>query len=206
MSEPSIAIEPNKVEPSKAEHKTITLYHGSPATFSAIDPEQIGLGQNFVGRGFYTDTSPLGVQYVMEEINHQNFHIYELEIPSNSIILDRWDDSSLTDELRERIREAGKTVHQQFTENGNPSRSDLGERLASCEKVNETFISLASSPQGMSILKEAGIDALKDNSYLSEIQQQLISKTCDTGTTRFRNPAGCSCCEEGIVGRQVVPK
>ncbi|AZS59335.1 type II secretion protein E (plasmid) [Pectobacterium parmentieri] len=39
---------------------------------------------------------------------------------------------------------------------------------------------------------------------LSEIQQQLISKTCDTGTTRFRNPAGCSCCEEGIVGRQVV--
>ncbi|MDX6917816.1 LPD7 domain-containing protein [Pectobacterium carotovorum] len=174
VSEPSIAIEPNKVEPSNTEHKTITLYHGSPATFSAIDSEKIGLGQNFVGRGFYTDTSPLGVQYVMEEINHQNFHIYELEIPSNSIILDRWDDSSLTDELRERIREAGKTVHQQFIENGNPSRSDLGERLASCEKVNETFISLASSPQGMSILKEAGIGALKDNSYVAIVNTDLI--------------------------------
>jgi type II secretory ATPase GspE/PulE/Tfp pilus assembly ATPase PilB-like protein len=39
---------------------------------------------------------------------------------------------------------------------------------------------------------------------LSDIQQQLISETCDTGTTRFRNQTGCNCCEEGIIGRQVV--
>lgn len=39
---------------------------------------------------------------------------------------------------------------------------------------------------------------------LSESQKQLISETCDIGTTRFRNQAGCKCCEEGIVARRVV--
>lgn len=44
-------------------------------------------------------------------------------------------------------------------------------------------------------------DVVKD---LSESQQQLISETCDIDTARFRNQAGCKCCEEGIVARRVV--
>lgn len=156
------------------ERETITLYHGSPATFSAIDSEKIGLGQNLVGRGFYTDTSVLGVHYAMEEINHKDYHVYELEIPSASIILDRWDSSSLTDELRERIREAGKAVHQQLIEKGETSQSELGDKLADREKIDSAFLIFASSPQGMSILKEAGITALKDNSYITIVNTDLI--------------------------------
>ncbi|WP_239101951.1 helix-turn-helix domain-containing protein, partial [Pantoea agglomerans] len=163
---PAAKINDLPATPPSTQHETITLYHGSPATFSAIDSEKIGLGQNFVGRGFYTDTSVSGVHYVMEEINHRDYHVYELEIPSNSIILDRWDGSSLTDELRERIREAGKT--------GDTSRSELGNRLADSEKVDAAFFDLASSPEGMSILKEAGIDALKDNSYIAIVNTDLI--------------------------------
>ncbi|MBP2157404.1 LPD7 domain-containing protein [Erwinia rhapontici] len=156
------------------ERETVTLYHGSPATFSAIDSEKLGAGQNFMGRAFYTDTSVSGVHYAMEEINHQNYHVYELEIPSASNILDRWDSSSLTDELRERIREAGKTLDQQLTEKGETSQLGIGDKLADCEKIDATFFMYASSPQGTSILKEAGIDALKDNSYIAIINTDLI--------------------------------
>lgn len=166
------------------ERETITLYHGSPATFSAIDPEKIGLGQNFMGRGFYTDNSVIGVQYAMEEINHPSYHIYELEIPSDSIILDRWDSSSLTDELRERIRQAGKTVDQQLTDKGETSRLGAGERLAGCEKIDATFFMYANSPEGMSVLKEAGIVGLKDNSYIAIVNTDLIDNV------RLRSAAG----------------
>lgn len=161
-------------ETPAAEREIITLYHGSPATFSAIDSEKIGMGQNFMGHGFYTDTSELGVHYVMEEINHQDYHVYELEIPSGSVILDRWDSSSLTDELRERIREAGKKVDQQLTEQGLTSRLGTGDSLAGCEKINEQFFRYADSPEGARILKEAGIDALKDNSYIAIVNTDLI--------------------------------
>lgn len=156
------------------ERETITLYHGSPAAFSAIDPEKIGQGQNFMGRGFYTDSSVSGVHYAMEEINHPDYHIYELEIPSGSIILDRWDSSSLTDALRERIRLAGKTVDQQLTDKGETSRLGAGERLAGCEKIDATFFMYANSPEGMSVLKEAGIVGLKDNSYIAIVNTDLI--------------------------------
>lgn len=159
---------------SATERETITLYHGSPAAFSAIDPEKIGQGQNFMGRGFYTDSSVSGVHYAMEEINHPDYHIYELEIPSDAIILDRWDSSSLTDALRERIRQAGKTVDQQLTEKGETSRLGAGERLADCENIDATFFMYANSPEGMSILKEAGIAALKDNSYIAIVNTDLI--------------------------------
>ncbi|MGV4043516.1 LPD7 domain-containing protein [Citrobacter portucalensis] len=158
----------------KAGRETITLFHGSPAAFSAIDSEKIGLGQNLVGRGFYTDTSVLGVHYVMEEINHKDYHVYELEIPSESVVLDRWDNSTLTEELRARIREAGNSGHQQLNENESISRSELGNKLADSKAIDDTFLNFASSPQGMSILKEAGIDALKDNSYVAIINTDLI--------------------------------
>ncbi|AVF38213.1 LPD7 domain-containing protein [Rahnella sikkimica] len=160
--------------PPATERETITLYHGSPATFSAIDAEKIGSGQNFMGRGFYTDTSVIGLHYAMEEINHPDYHVYELEIPSHSIILDRWDSSSLTDALRERIREAGKTFDQQRIEKGDTSRLGIGDSLADCEKIDATFFMHASSPEGMRILNEAGIDALKDNSYIAIINTDLI--------------------------------
>ncbi|MGV6482016.1 LPD7 domain-containing protein [Pantoea agglomerans] len=157
-----------------ADRETITLYHGSPATFSAIDPEKIGLGQNFMGRGFYTDNSVTGVHYAMEEINHPDYHVYELEIPSHSVILDRWDSSSLTDALRERIRDAGKKVDQQLTEKGETTRLGIGDSLADCEKIDASFFKYADSPEGMRILKEAGIDALKDNSYVAIVNTDLI--------------------------------
>ncbi|MDI9280086.1 DUF5710 domain-containing protein [Pantoea sp. EABMAA-21] len=160
--------------PAAPVRDTITLYHGSPATFSAVDPEKIGLGQNFMGRGFYTDNSVTGVQYAMEEINHPDYHVYELEIPSHSVILDRWDSSSLTDALRDRIREAGKTVDQELTAKGETSRLGYGDLLAGCEKIDAPFFQYASSPEGMRILKEAGIDALKDNSYIAIVNTDLI--------------------------------
>ncbi len=149
----------------KSGHDTITLYHGSPATFSGIDSEKIGLGQNLVGKGFYTDTSVLGVHYVMEEINHKDYYVYELDIPSDAVVLDRHDNSTLTDALRERIREAGK---------GDISRAETGNKLAASETIDDTFLMLASSPNGMSILKEAGIAALKDNSYVAIVNTDLI--------------------------------
>jgi len=160
--------------PAAPVRDTITLYHGSPATFSAVDPEKIGLGQNFMGRGFYTDNSVTGVQYAMEEINHPDYHVYELDIPSHSVILDRWDSSSLTDALRDRIREAGKTVDQELTAKGETSRLGYGELLAGCEKIDAPFFQYAGSPEGMRILKEAGIDALKDNSYIAIVNTDLI--------------------------------
>lgn len=165
---------PENDKSQKTGSETITLFHGSPATFSALDSEKIGLGQNLVGRGFYTDKSISGVQYVMEEINHKDYHIYELEIPSKSVILDRWDNSTLTDELRERIREAGKSGHQKLNEHESVSRADIGNKLADSKTIDNTFLNFASSPQGMSILKEAGIDALKDNSYVAIINTDLI--------------------------------
>lgn len=173
-AKPTTATAPDKAVRPETERETITLYHGSPATFSAIDTEKTGAGQNLVGRGFYTDTSVTGVHYVMEEINHKDYHIYECEIPSDAIILDRLDSSSLTDELRERIREAGKTVHQQLTESGENSQPDLGDRLADCEKIDNTFLMFAGSLQGMRILQAAGIDALKDNSYVAIVNTDLI--------------------------------
>lgn len=160
--------------PAAPVRDTITLYHGSPATFSAVDPEKIGQGQNFMGRGFYTDNSVTGVHYAMEEINHPDYHVYELEIPSHSVILDRWDSSSLTDALRDRIREAGKTVDQELTAKGETSRLGYGDLLAGCEKIDAPFFQYASSPEGMRILKEAGIDALKDNSYIAIVNTDLI--------------------------------
>ncbi|MBS0883170.1 helix-turn-helix domain-containing protein [Pantoea sp. JGM49] len=165
---------------------TITLYHGSPAAFSAVDPEKIGLGQNFMGRGFYTDNSVTGVQYAMEEINHPDYHVYELEIPSHSVILDRWDSSTLTDALRDRIREAGKTVDQALTAKGETSRLGYGDLLAGCEKIDATFFQYAGSPEGMRILKEAGIDALKDNSYVAIVNTDLIDNV------RLRSAEGAS--------------
>ena len=165
---------------------TITLYHGSPAAFSAVDPEKIGLGQNFMGRGFYTDNSVTGVQYAMEEINHPDYHVYELEIPSHSVILDRWDSSTLTDALRDRIREAGKTVDQALTAKGETSRLGYGDLLAGCEKIDATFFQYAGSPEGMLILKEAGIDALKDNSYVAIVNTDLIDNV------RLRSAEGAS--------------
>jgi len=153
---------------------TITLYHGSPSTFSSIDSEKIGLGQNFVGRGFYTDTTVLGVHYVMEEINHEDYHVYALDLPADATILDRFDNSSLTDDLRNRIREAGSTIHQRLVENGEPSRASLGDDMANCKEIDGAFLNYASSPQGMSILKEAGVDALKENSYIAVVNTDLV--------------------------------
>lgn len=169
-----------------AERETITLYHGSPASFSAIDDEKIGAGQNFVGRGFYTDTSVTGVHYAMEEINHKDYHVYELEIPSGSVILDRWDSASLTDALRDRIRAAGKSIDQQRTAQGETSGQGIGELLADCEKIDATFFMHAGSPEGMRILKEAGIDALKDNSYIAIVNTDLIDNV------RLRSAVGAA--------------
>lgn len=169
---------------SVAERGSLTLYHGSPSTFSAIDTDKIGLGQNFVGRGFYTDTSAPGVHYAMEEINHANYYVYELNIPADAIILDRFDSSSLTSELRERIREAGKKVDQQLTNKEDFSQSGLGDALADSEKIDATFFMYASTPRGMSILKEAGVDALKDNSYIAIINTDCIENV------RLRSASG----------------
>ncbi|HDG1683194.1 TPA: DNA primase [Kluyvera ascorbata] len=165
---------PESQPSADAGRETMTLYHGSPATFSAIDAEKIGLGQNLVGKGFYTDTSVLGVHYVMEEINHKDYHVYEVEIPADSVVLDRRDNSTLTDELRERIRHAGKTAGQQHKDDGDSSRPDMANKLADSEKIDDTFLMFASTPQGMNILKEAGVTALKDNSYVAIINTDLI--------------------------------
>ena len=172
---PTAPVLPPESQPSAAAgRETITLYHGSPATFSAIDSEKIGLGQNLVGKGFYTDTSVSGVHYAMEEINHQNYYVYEVEIPSDSVVLDRWNNATLTDELRERIRNAGKSVDLQDKENAGISRSEMANKLADSEKIDETFLQFAGSARGMSILKEAGVAALKDNSYVAIINTDLV--------------------------------
>ena len=172
---PTAPVLPPESQPSAAAgRETITLYHGSPATFSAIDSEKIGLGQNLVGKGFYTDTSVSGVHYAMEEINHQNFYVYEVEIPSDSLVLDRWNNASFTDELRERIRSAGKSVDLPHKENEGISRSEMANKLADSEKIDGTFLQFASSEQGMNILKEAGVAALKDNSYVTIINTDLV--------------------------------
>lgn len=168
----------------EAGREPLTLYHGSPSAFSAIDTDKIGLGQNFVGRGFYTDTSAPGVHYAMEEINHTNYYVYELNIPADSVILDRFDSSSLTNELRERIRDAGKKVDQQLTNEEDSSQSGLGDKLADSEKIDATFFMHASTPRGMSILKEAGVDALKDNSYIAVINTDCIENV------RLRSASG----------------
>ena len=110
----------------------------------------------------------------MEEINHKDYHIYELEIPSYSVILDRWDNSTFTDELRERIKNAGKTGDLQLKGNDGISRSEIANRLADSEKIDENFLKFASSAQGMSILKEAGVAALKENSYVTIINTDLV--------------------------------
>ncbi len=172
---PAAPVQPPEIQASAVTgRETMTLFHGSPATFSAIDSDKIGLGQNLVGKGFYTDTSVLGVHYVMEEINHKDYHIYELEIPSYSVILDRWDNSTFTDELRERIKNAGKTGDLQLKGNDGISRSEIANRLADSEKIDENFLKFASSAQGMSILKEAGVAALKENSYVTIINTDLV--------------------------------
>ncbi|MGS6327048.1 hypothetical protein ACVGWT_06705, partial [Enterobacter hormaechei] len=59
-------------------------------------------------------------------------------------------------------------------ENESISRSELGNKLADSKAIDDTFLNFASSPQGMSILKEAGVDALKDNSYVAIINTDLI--------------------------------
>lgn len=174
-SAPAAPVLPPESRPSAATgQETMTLYHGSPATFSAIDSEKIGLGQNLVGKGFYTDTSVSGVHYAMEEINHQDFYVYEVEIPSDSVVLDRWNNATFTDELRERIRNAGKSIDLPHKENEGVSRSEMANKLADSEKIDGTFLQFASSEQGMNILKEAGVAALKDNSYVTIINTDLV--------------------------------
>ncbi|WP_323025774.1 hypothetical protein [Castellaniella sp.] len=152
----------------------ITLYHGSPAQFSAIDPEKIGLGQNFVGRGFYTDTTPTGVRYVMDEINHQHYNIYALDLPGDSLVLDRAQASGLTDDVRNRIRQAGEIVGQRMVANGGEPKEDVADYLASVSQIDEQFLFLSSTPQGMEILKEAGVAAIKDGSYVCIVNNDLI--------------------------------
>ncbi|EHZ6808545.1 hypothetical protein K6N74_002797 [Salmonella enterica] len=162
-------VEENTVSNTERGNETIKLYHGSPAQFSEIDPNKIGLGQNFVGRGFYTDTSVLGVHYAMEEINHQDYYVYEIEIPSNSIILDRYNNASLTDEVRQKIKEAGVTIGSR-----DQSYTELADSLANSKNIDDTFLMKAGSIQGGEILKEAGITAIKDNSYMAIIDTSVI--------------------------------